>query len=410
MPRRLPPPGHRSVNLAIEALAVPAPAAGAREIVEHKGRGHPDSLCDALAENLGRGLARFYLERFGAILHYNVDKALLIGGAARPAFGGGEVLYPIEIILAGRATRRFRGVEVPVDELAVELGRQWLARNVRHLDPVRDVRIVPRIREVSPDLAALFLRRGAAGAPLANDTSVGVGYAPLDRLERAVLAVSERLGSAQTLAAFPEIGEDLKVLGVRTGAQAQLTVACAFVGQHVNSLAEYFAKKERARGAALQAAREAWQGEITLALNAADGDTPDSVYLTVTGLSAEAGDDGQVGRGNRANGLITPYRPMSLEAIAGKNPLTHTGKLYNLLAGRIAQALVRELPEVEEARCHLASRIGAPITEPWLADVALRLADPRHLAALRRDAEAIVRAQLGAAPALWRELIAPASD
>ena len=45
---------------------------------------------------------------------------------------------------------------------------------------------------------------------------------------------------------------------------------------------------------------------------------PRSVYLTVTGTSAEMGDDGQVGRGNRPNGLITPYRPMTLEAAAGR--------------------------------------------------------------------------------------------
>ena len=68
------------------------------------------------------------------------------------------------------------------------------------------------------------------------------------------------------------------------------------------------------------------------------------------GLSAESGDDGQVGRGNRINGPITPYRPMSLEAAAGKNPVTHTGKLYNLLGDRMAHALLREIPGVTEAR------------------------------------------------------------
>jgi len=88
----------------------------------------------------------------------------------------------------------------------------------------------------------------------------------------------------------------------------------------------------------------------------ADGDTPESIYLTVTGTSAEAGDDGEVGRGNRANGLITPYRPMSLEATAGKNPVTHVGKIYNVLAQRIAAGIVRETAGVEEAYCSLLSR------------------------------------------------------
>jgi len=119
------------MNLSITALTASPPGAAAHEMAERNGRGHPDSLCDALAENLSVGVARFYLERFGEIPHHNVDKALLLGGAARPAFGAGELLEPIEIILAGRATRRFRGVTVPVDELAVQLSREWLARNGR---------------------------------------------------------------------------------------------------------------------------------------------------------------------------------------------------------------------------------------------------------------------------------------
>jgi S-adenosylmethionine synthetase len=189
----------------------------------------------------------------------------------------------------------------------------------------------------------------------------------------------------------------VKVLGLRSGERIELTLACAFVGRHVRDLAEYFAKKERLR-AALAA-----EGEVTL--NAADGDTADSIYLTVTGLSAEAGDDGQVGRGNRVNGLITPYRPMSLEAAAGKNPVSHTGKLYNLLAQRIALALA-ELPGVDETTCHLLSRIGAPVSEPQLADIGLRVADTESLNHIRSRAKELVHAQLQEAPQLWREVLA----
>jgi S-adenosylmethionine synthetase len=398
-------PSLRAMNLDITLLVSPPPGAAPHEIAERKGRGHPDSLCDALAENLSIGLSRFYLERFGAILHHNVDKALLLGGAARPAFGGGELVEPIEIILAGRATRRFRGVTVPVDELAVELSREWLGRHLRNIDPARDVRIVPRIRETSPDLAALFLRGGEARVPLANDTSFGVGFAPLDRLERAVLEVERVLGAPETRTARPEIGDDVKILGLRSGERLELTVACAFVGRHVRDLADYFAKKERLRSLAADAARNTLGGDIDVEVNTADGETADSVYLTVTGLSAEAGDDGQVGRGNRVNGLITPYRPMSLEAAAGKNPVSHTGKLYNLLGGRIAQTLVDELPGVDEAYCYLLSRIGSPVNDPALADIVLRLADTGALEAVRRSAGKIVRAQLRGAPELWREVL-----
>ena len=74
------------------------------EIVERKGLGHPDSICDALAETFSRNLCREYRRRFGEVLHHNVDKALLCGGSAAPAFGGGTVLSPINIYLAGRGS------------------------------------------------------------------------------------------------------------------------------------------------------------------------------------------------------------------------------------------------------------------------------------------------------------------
>jgi S-adenosylmethionine synthetase len=391
------------MTLELSRLDAPSPSSAPVEIVERKGVGHPDTICDALAEALSVALARFYLERFGAILHHNVDKALLWGGAARPRFGGGEVLEPIELYLAGRATAAVGGVRVPVDELVQEATRDWLQRHLRHLDPARHVRIHSLIRPTSTDLAGLYER--GRGAPLANDTSFGVGYAPLDRLEQVVLAVEHALNSPATKARHPELGEDVKVMGVRTGERIALTVACALVSRYVADLDDYRRKKSAIAPLAIAAAREAGGGEVEVAVNAADGDTESSVYLTVTGLSAEAGDDGQVGRGNRLNGLITPFRPMSLEAVAGKNPVTHVGKLYNIAANRIARAIVAEVPGANEAYCLLLGRIGAPIDEPQVADVKLRLEDPAALEAVVPHARTLVEDHLRGVSALWREVV-----
>jgi len=394
------------MNLTVAPLAFPSPASLPAELAERKGKGHPDTVCDALVENLSRELSRVYLERFGAILHHNVDKGLLFGGTARPAFGGGEQLAPIEIYLTGRATARYGGVTVPLEEIAIEGSRRWVRENLRYLDPERGVRIIPRIRPTSPDLAAVFLRQHRAGAPLANDTSFGVGFAPLDELESAVLAVERGLNAPETAAAHPYIGEDVKVMGMRQGAALRLTVACALVGRHVADLADYGVKKQRIRELAMQAAgRAAGSSTIEIEVNTADGDSEDSVYITVTGLSAESGDDGQVGRGNRVNGLITPYRPMSLEAAAGKNPISHVGKLYNLAAARIARAVVAEIPSIEEAYCTLLSQIGRPITDPQLAEVAVRVADSSELDAVRPEVEQIVRDHLAGIVTLWKELV-----
>jgi S-adenosylmethionine synthetase len=395
------------MQVSLSLLESPSPAVAPFEIVERKGTGHPDTICDALTEGLSHALCRFYIERFGLILHHNVDKALLWGGAARPAFGGGEVLEPIEIHIAGRATRVARGVTVPVDELAVESSRAWLRAHLPALDPERHVRIHTLIRPSSPDLVALFERQRTAGVALANDTSFGVGFAPFDPLERAVLAAERRLNAPATRAVHPEIGPDVKVMGARADETLRLTVACAVVGRHVRDLADYFAAKARIRAAALEAAREvAGVGAVEVEVNTADGETPESIYLTVTGTSAEGGDDGQVGRGNRVNGLITPYRPMSLEAAAGKNPVTHVGKLYNLMATRIAHAVVENVPGVREAYCYLLSQIGRPIDAPQVFEVKLRLADPGALASLRARVEAVAQDELAGIHGLWRNVLA----
>lgn len=396
-----------AMPVSLSLLDSPSPATAPFEIVERKGTGHPDTICDALAEGLSQALCRFYLDRFGLILHHNVDKALLWGGAARPALGGGEVIEPIEIYIAGRATRSARGVTVPVDELAVESGLAWLRAHLPALDAERHVRIHALIRPSSSDLVALFERQRATGVALANDTSFGVGFAPFDPLERAVLAVERRLTAPATRAAHPEIGPDVKVMGARTDASLRLTVACAIVGRHVHDLAGYFAAKARIRALALAAARDAAGMEsVEVEVNTADGETPESIYLTVTGTSAEGGDDGQVGRGNRVNGLITPYRPMSLEAAAGKNPVTHVGKLYNLMATRIARAVVEQVPGVDEACCYLLSQIGKPIDAPQVFDVKLRLPDPGALASLRPRIETVARDEFAGIHGLWRNVLA----
>lgn len=393
------------MSIQVSPLTYPAVGLLPMEIVERKGLGHPDSLCDALAENLSAALSRFYIDRFGAILHHNVDKGLLFGGNARPAFGGGSVLEPIEIYLCGRATTEFRGVKVPVDELAIEASRGWLRSHIRHLDAERHVRILPRIRQTSPDLTALFLRQHAAGRPLANDTSCGVGFAPLDELERIVRAVERSLNAPEAKQAHPEMGEDIKIMGVRREDGISFSIACAMVDRHIADLADYQASKAQVAALAASTAQALTRLPLEVQVNTADGSTPDSLYLTVTGLSAESGDDGQVGRGNRANGLITPYRPMSLEAVCGKNPVNHVGKIYNVVAQRAAAAIVKEVAGVVEAYCFLVSRIGSPIHQPQLFDVKVRMDDPQTLDARRARIAEVALAQLERLDAMWCQAV-----
>ena len=375
------------------------------EIVEHKGRGHPDTLCDALAEELSRALSAYYLDHFGAVLHHNTDKALLFGGTSRTRFGGGTVDAPIEIFLAGRATQEARGLVVPVEALARESTHAWLRRNLHALDVDRHVKLRCLIRPGSPELVDLFLRQARAGAWLANDSSCGAGYAPLSPLEKVVLAVADELRREAAAGATPEIGEDVKIMGVRNGQRVQLTVSCAFVDRFVPSLAAYLERKRALAARLEQVAGAIAQDDVSVEVNAADDVRAPAVYLTVTGTSAESGDDGQVGRGNRVNGLITPYRPMTLEAAAGKNAVSHTGKIYNAAAHRIAARLVDEVAGIAHAEVYLVSQIGRRVDDPQLAHARLHLAPSASMADVARPAEELVRREIAEIGALSKELL-----
>lgn len=378
------------------------------EIVERKGTGHPDTICDALAEELSRTLCRYYLDNFGLVLHHNVDKALLWGGISRTAFGGGEIIEPMEIFLSGRATGEYQGKQVPIHELAEQSCRNWLQANFHALDPSTHVKVHSMIRPGSADLVELYLRQQKTGIALANDTSCGVGYAPLSELELTVLEVERTLNAPEIKQAHPETGEDVKVMGVRNGDHIELTVACAFVDRYIADAADYAQKKAALTRQVEQIAQRVSTRTIRASVNAADDIDSGSLYLTVTGTSAEAGDDGEVGRGNRVNGLIAPYRPMNMEAAAGKNPVTHVGKLYNIVAQQIANTLVKQIEEIAEAYCFMVSRIGAPINEPSIVDVRLALHDGNDLEAIRTPIDDIVRHKLGSMDRIRDDLVSGA--
>lgn len=393
------------MSIEIGLLAAPAPADAAFEVVERKGLGHPDTICDALAEAVSLRLSRYYLEHFGLILHHNVDKVLLRGGTARANFGGGGVIEPIEIYLAGRATQAFRGVAVPVDDLAIEAAEDWLRRHCHMLDVARHVRLHPLFHPGSADLVDLYVRQQQTGVWLANDTSCGVGFAPLSPLETLVLATEQRLNAATTHEALPAIGEDIKVMGVRQRDRRNLTIACAVIGHFVRDLDAYLEVKDRIADEARETVDEVGGGPTSVHVNTADDPASGSVYLTVTGMSAEAGDDGEAGRGNRVNGLITPGRPTTMESVAGKNPATHVGKLYNLSASLAAQALVEEVAGVEAAQCTLVSEIGRPIDQPAFVDVQVALSEQASLDALKPAIDDIISAEIAAIPELRTALL-----
>lgn len=337
------------------------------EIVERKGKGHPDSLCDGAAEKLSVALSECYRQAVGRILHHNVDKAVLVGGKSQCWFGGGEIIEPIKLLIVGRATEELNGQKLFNQENLENKIKQWLLDQVRHFRPeYLDVKLIMRCG--SQDLVCIFTDEDKP--PRANDTSLAVAHAPLSELEKLVLETEKFLNSPAGKERFPALGEDIKIMGVRKGEKINLTVAAAFVASKVQSREHYEDIKKDVINFLLQEFVPRYTSrQVEINLNNAD--TENSAYLTVTGTSAEAGDDGQVGRGNRACGLITPYRPMSLEAIAGKNPVSHVGKIYSIMCQLIANRIVQRLPEAKQVYVYMVSRINEPITEPQALNVEL---------------------------------------
>lgn len=335
------------------------------EIVERKGIGHPDSIADGLAENVSRALCKEYLQNFGYILHHNTDECQIVGGQSQPSFGGGVIIEPAYILLVGRATALFNNKRMPIRAIAVKSAHEYLEENFRNLNAETDVIIDCKIWEGSQDLKSVYDPR----RKLANDTSIGVGYAPLSETEKLTLQI-ERYININLRNNYPEIGEDVKVMTSRIEDKINLTVAIAMVDKHIPDADHYLSVKKEIAEEILDYSGKLTDKQVSIAINTADDPERGVYYLTVTGLSMENGDDGSVGRGNRLNGLITPNRPSSMEAPAGKNPVTHVGKLYNITATRIAEDIVKSY-EVKEVYVKMLSQIGKPITEPLTVGIGI---------------------------------------
>ena len=332
------------------------------EVVERKGLGHPDTICDLLAERISFDLGHFYLKTCGQVLHYNVDKALLVGGSSRPQFQGGKILQPAKLYLGDRAITSFNGQTLNLDELIENSIRSWLKENLRYLRLGENLQWKNEIKQGSVNLNSVEERN------VANDTSVGVGYWPLSSLEKMTLEVENMLNSKDYRAQYPQLGEDTKVMAIRRGKAVEIILACAIVDKYISSANDYTHKKQLVLQKLKADLSEKYADtfDLSLSLNALDDPSQglDGLYLTVTGLSCESGDSGQVGRGNRVSGLISFMRPQTMEAWAGKNFKTHVGKIYSFAAQSLARALVESVEEVSEASVTLVGKIGSPVHEP----------------------------------------------
>ena len=364
------------------------------ELVERKGIGHPDSVADALAEEVSKALCKMYKKEFGTVLHHNTDETQIAAGQASPKFGGGHIIDPSYILLVGRATTNITDVKtkdircLPCKPTALAAARNYLKKTFPNLDVDSEVVLDARLGQGSDDLRGVY----KSSKILANDTSFGVGYAPYSITDRLVLTTEEYInGKMKDI--LPETGQDVKVMASRVGNDITMTVACAMVDKYIDDLEHYKSVVEQMYDKVNQHALDIIGDEkINFKLDINTGDDYDKgvIYLTCTNLSQEIGDDGSVGRGNRCNGLITPYRPMSMEATSGKNPITHIGKIYNVMSKLIAEDVAKKVSPEVEVRVRILSQIGKPVSEPLNCNIQLVSAtEDKKIGQWKQEAESI---------------------
>lgn len=364
------------------------------ELVERKGTGQPDSMCDALVEQASVALCREYLKTFGRILPFNLDKGLLIPGRTEPRFGGGRVLGPMRLILGGHATAEHGGARFDVGETVQASVVDWLRQHIRFVDPERDIVLQNELKETVTD----FANWDEHVSINATDTWAAVGYAPPTETERLVWATERYVNSPEFKEIHPEAGEDVKVMGCRRDRELTLSVALAFLDRFVADAQSYRDRKQEIKVELEKylARRQQTLDKVTISINALD--VPDrgepGMYLTVLGTLAERWEGGQAGRGNRVNGLIALNRPMGIGAVAGKNPLSDFGKIYSVLTHRIAGRIYSTVSGLVEVVVRMCSQIGKPADDPLIASVQLILEEGVLLEQVAPAVEAVLEREL----------------
>ncbi|MCC7201046.1 MAG: methionine adenosyltransferase [Nitrospirae bacterium] len=377
------------------------------EIVERKGLGHPDSICDAIMEQVSLALSAEYMNRFGTILHHNIDKGLLVAGEVERKFGGGRVTEPMRLIFGDRATFKADDSSIPVNDITIATAKQWFRDNLRFVDPDNHVNYQVEIRPASAELQDIFNRGGEVFS--ANDTSAAVGYAPFTDTETVVLETETYLNSSAFKELFPETGEDVKVMGFRRGKGLTLTIAMPFLDRYITDERVYFDKKRSASAAiedfVMTKCSNFDKADIFVNTLDKEGRGLGGMYLSVLGTSAEDADSGEVGRGNRVNGIIALNRPAAAEAAAGKNAVSHVGKIYNILTHRMAHTIYESVDGIKEIYVWLASQIGKPVNEPVLASAQVSLEHRASLSTVSKKVTEIIEKELSEIDHFCKELL-----
>lgn len=342
------------------------------EVVERKGVGHPDTLADSIAELASIRYSAYCLDEFGAVLHHNLDKVAVLGGRAR--FGDTDGTYdrPVRVIFGGRISTSFAGRTIPVREILEDAAAEQLAAALPGFD-----RITWQAQHETTDsskFAHWFAPRSLEDLPerptaFSNDTAFLVGTAQPTTAETVAL-LTEAWFRRQ-----PWAGSDIKALVIRDGHALTVTTCVPAVAGHLSSSAEF---EDAVTHTAQELTTELLKrlpGPVMVVCNTRNSRTGplSGQYFTLSGSAIDYGEDGLVGRGNARSGLITPGQQAGNEALFGKNPAYHVGKVGGWLVDEAARALAER---AGPCRIAVMWRNGDRYPEPASLDITAAGLDP----------------------------------
>lgn len=343
------------------------------EVVERKGIGHPDTIADGIAETISVDYSKYCLDKYGLILHHNVDKISVLGGLAKIDWGSTEIIEPIRVVLNGRISQSFAGEKIPVDEICVQGSMRFLSKALPNLDLAKDVKFIHEYTTYSKN-PKWFNPESVQDLPeykrlFANDTSAVASSFPLTLTECLVLKIEGFFYNSSQEPVYPECGQDIKVMAVRTKQFIDIRVCFPVILKYCSSVKDYWDITDKVYNELCLFIARNLPSEYTFNLELNQkrelcGTKTEAKYLyaVVGGSALDYGEEGVVGRGNNRNGIIPMFRPFSMEAACGKNPVYHVGKVLGVVGDEVSRVLHKQTGQPVEIL--LVAKNGDNLLEP----------------------------------------------
>lgn len=339
------------------------------EIVERKGIGHPDTLSDMIAEEFSNQYSCYCIEHFGSVLNHWSDKVVLSGGVAELDWGTSKIKKPVAVYLFGKAVESVGDEKIPIRNLFIAATEKVIRQVFANDDFLSQINYVIDINNgIGKEHLSTFYTPQATQEVKSvetyksNDTVICSGFAPYSTTERIAIDLENYI-NGDFKNKFPFTGTDVKVVVIRRENLFDVTVCIPFIAAETPNFEFYRTQKESMINDTLSylySLNTQKNTQFKVSLNTKDFGAQG--YLVAYSSALDKGDFGAVGRGNKYSGVISLNRKTNIEAVSGKNPQNHSGKLYTIFAHRLAWKIYMHtnIP----VSIDVVARNGEPIDTP----------------------------------------------